>query len=79
TTVLYNGETVAFANGETWDANGSTLTQSNLDPYSGSNHLRATLNLKNNWSAAAYDLNRNNTGVNFSGAQTLTLWMKAAS
>lgn len=52
--MIYNGESHPFAAASTWDSNGSTLVNSTASPASGSDHLRANLNVVNWWGAVAY-------------------------
>ncbi len=55
--VIYNGESHAFSAGQGWDLTQSTVEESQANPASGQNHIRATLNNVNSWGAAAYVVN----------------------
>lgn len=75
-TIIYNGETVKFSSSTAWDANGSSLIQYTLSPYSKPNHLRAALKVKNWWGAAAY-VPSNWTATDLSKVTSLSLAIKS--
>lgn len=52
--IVYDGESSPFSAASSWDSNGSTLVDSTASPYSGTHHLRATLNVTNWWGGVAY-------------------------
>lgn len=73
---IYNGETAKFSASSTWDTNGSKIVQATAAPFSKPNHLRATLNVKNWWGAAAY-IPANWGPVDLSKAGSLAFAIKA--
>ena len=52
--VVYDGEAYPFSAAQGWDITQSSIESSSLEPSSGQNHMRATLNNANYWAAAAY-------------------------
>lgn len=75
-TMLYNGETAKFSTSSAWDQNNSTLAGSTVFPYSKPNHLRAVINVKNWWGAAAY-VPANWNVVDMSKATSLSLAIRS--
>ena len=51
---LYNGETVPYSNGVAWDKNKSKISESNKDPYSPKNHIRANIKNRTWWGGVGY-------------------------
>ncbi|MBN2716545.1 MAG: hypothetical protein JXX14_11880 [Deltaproteobacteria bacterium] len=52
-TILYNGETVAYAAGEAWDGT-SSISESTASPNSAPNHIRASIVAQDDWGAVVY-------------------------
>jgi hypothetical protein len=76
-TNLYNGETALFGIGTTWDTTKSTVTESTLSPYSGTKHIRFTLNNASYWGAGAYYFSKTGT-VDVSKYNSITLALKSS-
>jgi len=74
---LYDGETVLFGLGTTWDTTGSTVAESTLSPYSGTKHIRFTLKNANYWGAGAYYFSKSGT-VDVSNYNTISLSLKSS-
>ncbi|KAK5046190.1 hypothetical protein LTR84_008647 [Exophiala bonariae] len=76
---IYSSETYAREGvGFTWDPNGSTLFNTNLEPFVGLVHQRAVLKSRQYWGAAAYNFDTNWL-VDFDFSQARTLKFSAAS
>jgi hypothetical protein len=78
--MIFESETAPAGTGFAWDGNNSSLVSSNLNPYQGGTHLRASLNSKDYWGAAAYNFSTDwNNNLDISKAKTLTIRLASAS
>jgi hypothetical protein len=71
---IYDSETHTPGEGGTWDPNGSTVFNANLEPFVGFTHQRAVLKSRKFWGAASYsfDTDRSRT-FDFTNARMLKL------